>query len=161
MLNALDEKVGKGNYTLFLTADHGTSEVAQYLIDMKVPAGYIDYKMLNKQARQFMNNLYGNGKWIDTLMNDQFYFNKSLMIESKINIIEAQNQLATFLKDRQEIAHVYTAQQLDQQEYTQYISMMVQNGFYYKRSGDVDFVTESGWVEKSNNASNHKHWPCL
>ncbi|HEY5823458.1 MAG TPA: alkaline phosphatase family protein, partial [Cyclobacteriaceae bacterium] len=34
LLNTLDSKVGKGNYTVFLTADHGVAEVPQYMTDL-------------------------------------------------------------------------------------------------------------------------------
>jgi len=147
LLSALDELVGKGNYAVFLTADHGMSENPQYLIDQKVPAGTIDNTALTKEASQFMNKLYGNGEWIEFLINGQFYFNRELMKEKKINITEAQNQLASFLRDKDAISHVYTATQLYEQEFTRDISLLVQNGFYYKRSGDVAFVTEPGWTD--------------
>ena len=39
LLRKLDAQVGKGNYTLFLTADHAATDVPQYLINNKVPAG--------------------------------------------------------------------------------------------------------------------------
>ena len=38
-LNFLDKELGQGNYTLFLTADHGAVDVPQYLRDNKIPAG--------------------------------------------------------------------------------------------------------------------------
>ena len=46
LLISLDNEVGKGNYTLFLTADHGATEVPQYLIDNSIPAGYVNKKEL-------------------------------------------------------------------------------------------------------------------
>ncbi|WP_042249682.1 alkaline phosphatase family protein, partial [Jejuia pallidilutea] len=36
---ALDEKVGKGEYVVFLTADHGAIDVPAYLQSAKIPAG--------------------------------------------------------------------------------------------------------------------------
>ena len=41
LLNYLDENVGEGNYTLFLTADHGAAEVPAYLRDINVPGANI------------------------------------------------------------------------------------------------------------------------
>ena len=42
LLKNLDQQVGAGNYTLFLTADHAVADVPQYLKDNKVPAGYFN-----------------------------------------------------------------------------------------------------------------------
>lgn len=41
LLDALDNTVGEGRYTLFLTADHGAVDVPQYLKDLKGSAGYV------------------------------------------------------------------------------------------------------------------------
>lgn len=40
LLSYLDTKVGKGNYIVFLTADHGAAHNPNFLIDNKIPAGY-------------------------------------------------------------------------------------------------------------------------
>ena len=40
LLSYLDTKVGKGAYTVFLTADHGAAHNPNFLIDNKIPAGY-------------------------------------------------------------------------------------------------------------------------
>src|SRR5690606_4316674 len=42
LLNALDTEVGKGKYTVFLTADHAAIEVPAYLQSVKIPAGLFD-----------------------------------------------------------------------------------------------------------------------
>src|SRR5690606_25272414 len=42
LFNALDEKVGKGNYTVFLTADHAAPNVPSYLKSEKIPSGLFD-----------------------------------------------------------------------------------------------------------------------
>lgn len=49
LLNALDEAVGKGRYTLFLTADHGAVDVPQYLKDLKGSGGYLDVRPLRER----------------------------------------------------------------------------------------------------------------
>ena len=41
LLSYLDEKVGAGNYTIFLTADHGSAYVQQELIDGKANINYV------------------------------------------------------------------------------------------------------------------------
>uniref|UniRef100_UPI004047D234 alkaline phosphatase family protein n=1 Tax=Mariniflexile sp. TaxID=1979402 RepID=UPI004047D234 len=48
LFKALDTLVGKGNYTVFLTADHAAVEVPSYLQSVKIPAGYIDSKAQKK-----------------------------------------------------------------------------------------------------------------
>ena len=155
LLDALDQLVGKDNYTLFLTADHALAEVSQYLIDHNVPAGYIDSDNLLKEASLFLKNQFGENGLIETLINGQFYLNKTIISEKKLDLIGVQNKLAEFLKDQQGIFQVYTATQLDEQVFTKNFSTFVQNGFFYKRSGDVAFVLEPGWTDDMKNAATH------
>ena len=155
LLNALDQLVGIGNYTLFLTADHAMAEVSQYLIDHKVPAGYINSDELLKEASLFLKNQFGENGLIETLVNGQFYLNKTLISEKKLDLLGIQNKLAGYLKDQQGIFQVYTASQLDEQVFTKNFSTQIQNGFFYKRSGDVAFVLEPGWTDDTNNAATH------
>jgi hypothetical protein len=115
----------------------------------------LDLDNLSKAASLFLNNQFGKGKWIDTVMNEQVYLNRALIKEKGLNLVEVQNQLAGFLRDKDGIAQVYTATQLGQQEFTQNISACIQKGFYYKRSGDIAFVTEPGWTDDLENASTH------
>ena len=156
LLDALDQLVGKDNYTLFLTADHGMAEVSQYLIDNKVPAGYLDDANFLNEASMFLEHQFGEKKLIDALINNQFYLNRTLINEKKLNLVDVQNQLAKFTKDKDGISQVYTASQFDGQVFTQNLSVLVQNGFYYKRSGDVAFALEPGWTdEDKKNAATH------
>ncbi len=53
LFNALDKKVGEGEYTVFLSADHGAVEVPAYLKDMKIPAGYVDYSTVKDRFSNF------------------------------------------------------------------------------------------------------------
>ena len=61
----LDTKVGKANYTLFLTADHAAVQVPSYLKTLKIPGGYFD----NQKFKVFANNI------------TQTHFNSSELIE--------------------------------------------------------------------------------
>jgi len=42
LLLFLEKQVGQGNYTVFLTADHGAEHVPNFLKNQKVPVGYFD-----------------------------------------------------------------------------------------------------------------------
>lgn len=148
LLDVLDKTAGPGNYIVFLTADHGVAEVPQYLIDHNVPAGYIDNKELFKQASEFLKARLGSEEnLIEGFSENQFYLNKELLNEKGLNLNYVENLLASYLRDKNGIARVFTGEQLYYQEYTYNIPAEVQNGFYYKRSGDVVFITEPGWTD--------------
>jgi len=155
LLEALDQWVGKDNYTVFLTADHGVDEVPKYLMDHKVPAGYFDTGAAAKEAQQFLTKQFGEGKWIESTMNEQFYLNRTLIKEKGLDLANVQNQLAAFIREIDGVSKVYTATQLDQQEFTKNMGARVQNGFFYKRSGDVKAIFEPGWTDDMVSTSTH------
>jgi len=155
LLDALDQQVGPGNYTLFLTADHGVDEVPKYLTDHKVPAGYLKVGDLEKEASGFLTQKLGEGKWIESTRSGEFYLDRTLIMKKDFDLITVQNLLARFLKDKKGIAQVYTATQLDEQEFTQNMAGKLQNGFYYKRSGDVKLILEPAWTNETGAPSEH------
>jgi len=147
LIEVLDQNIGKGNYVLFLTADHGVAEIPQYLMRQKIPAGYLYHKPLIKLAAEFLSKSFTSGKWIDTLINDQFYLNRKLVYEKNLNLKTVQTKLADFLIQQNGIAFAFTASQLNENEYTVNMAMRLQNGFQPKLSGDVLMLMEPGYFE--------------
>lgn len=155
LLKALDTYIGKGNYTLFLTADHGVGEVPQYLIDNKVPAGIFSDSLLVVGAMDYLNREYGEAKWIIAARNDQIYLNRKLIEQKDIELSEMQDKLAYYINLQEGIAETYTATQLMHQEYTKYFASKIQNGFNYNLSGDVKYILEPGWYADLHTCATH------
>ena len=91
LINTLNQTIGEGNYILFLTSDHGVPESPQYLVSQKIPAGYLYHKPLLKLANDFLDTRFFSGKWLDTLMNDQFFFNRKLISEKGLDLKTVHN----------------------------------------------------------------------
>ncbi len=53
-LDFLDEQIGKGQYLIFLTADHGVAQVPAFLKEHKIPAGNVDVEKISND----LNNLF-------------------------------------------------------------------------------------------------------
>jgi len=147
LITALDQTTGRGNYVLFLTADHGIPDVPQYLASQKVPAGYLYHRPLIKLAADFLDGMYTAGRWVDTLINDQFYLNRKLISEKGLDLKTVQSRLADYLMQQKGIAFAYTASEMKDGEFTSKLALAVQNGFQPKLSGDVMLVMEPGFFE--------------
>ena len=147
LINTLNQTIGEGNYVLFLTADHGIPESPQYLANQKIPAGYLYHKVLITHASEFLNTRFSAGKWVDTLMNDQFFLNRNLISEKGLDLRTVQVQLADFLMQQKGIAFAYTASEMNETEFNSSLAMRIQNGFQPKHSGDVLMVMEPGYFE--------------
>lgn len=155
LFRELDKQVGKGNYAVFLTADHGVGDIPRYLKDHKVPSGDLKIQMLADSLKTYLAKEMGEGAWVEAIRNEMIYLNRSLIKDRKLNLPDVQNLVARYLKDVDGIFQVYTATQLDEQEYTLNLSVKVQNGYNYKRCGDVKFILDAGWYADLYTAATH------
>jgi arylsulfatase A-like enzyme len=146
LLAALDQAVGKGNYTVFLTADHGASEVTRYLADHQLPVGSYSQAALNQAASAYLAEQLGPGQWLEAERNHMYYLNHPLLAQRKIELTRAQQVLAEFLRDQPGIAQVNTTTQLLNGGYTTGLEARLQMGLYYPRFGDVRFELLPGWT---------------
>jgi len=146
LLQALDKTVGKGNYAVFLTADHGASEVTRYLADHQAPVGAFSQADLNKAANAHLAAQLGPGQWIEAERNHMYYLNRPLLAQRKLDLAHAQAVLAEFLRDQPGIAQVNTTTQLLNGGYTTGLEARLQMGLYYPRFGDVRYELLPGWT---------------
>ncbi|HET8754087.1 MAG TPA: alkaline phosphatase PafA [Salinimicrobium sp.] len=155
ILAFLDEEVGKGNFTIFLTADHGGGHVPAYLSSLKVPAGYFDYKKFRTELENFVSQKFGAENLFLDISNDQIFFDYETLAENEIDAEELEDAIAQFSLQYDNIYKVFTRSQLEATNYTKGISSLVDNGFNQKRSGDVVFVLEPSVISYSRTGSTH------
>ncbi|WP_318343048.1 alkaline phosphatase PafA [Flagellimonas baculiformis] len=146
---ALDEKVGEGEYTIFLTADHAAIDVPAYLKDSKIPAGYLDMKGLQSKFAEFLKYKYGTTDVVKDLSNHQLFLDHKILANLDIDLKEAQEDIAKELLSYEGIGQVYTAHQMWANNYTKGIPYILQNGYNQKRSGDVLIVPNLGFIYSS------------
>ncbi len=86
LFRALDTQVGKGAYTVFLTADHGVAPVPNYLIDNKILAGYFRKKPFVKALKKALQDAFGLNDIILYVSNDEVYLNRELISSAKLDV---------------------------------------------------------------------------
>ncbi|WP_034924517.1 alkaline phosphatase PafA [Gillisia sp. CAL575] len=142
LLSSLDTQVGKGNYTLFLTSDHGGGDVPTYLTSVKIPSGYFDDPEFDSKLKEFVFEKYKKENLIESISNYQVFFNYRTIEEAKIDRTAFENEIAHFILQYPKVNKVFTRSQLESGNYSEGISSLVQKGFNQKRSGDVIFVLD-------------------
>ena len=155
ILKTLDQKVGVGEYTVFLTADHGAVHVPAYLRDQKIPAGYIDMGSMRGKFNEFLRYKYGTIDVVRNISNFQVFLNHKVIENLDIDLADAQEEIALELLRYDKVNTVYTAFQMWQNEYTSGIPYILQKGYNQKRSGDVLFVPRPGFAQYGRTGSTH------
>jgi len=156
LLNTLDKEVGKDNYTVFFTADHGGADVPNHLLDNKIPAGYIREKKIIKELRQFLKATYGDSLLLANMSNEQLFLNEQKLNELKLNSSEVEERLCTFLTTLPGIAEAYPSSVLKNMAYTQNdFRTLLQNGYNHKLSGNIALIYQPAWMDHSEKGTTH------
>ena len=149
------KKVGKDEYSLFLTADHGGMDVAAFLKDSKIPAGNTSWDDSKQQFDEFLKYTFGTTDVVKTFSNYQFFLDHDVVNNLDMSLKEVQEAIAAEVLAYESVEHVYTAYQMWQNEYAHGIPHLIQNGYNQKRSGDVIVVLKPDYVSYSDTGSTH------
>lgn len=153
LLAYLDKTVGKGQYVLFLTADHAVVPVPQFLQDNQLPGGYVyinDLKEKLKQAciQEFQEEV------IDHIENNNIYLKPAFLTpEMKAKIVPfIKQQLELF----PEIKSVFVPELAGPATEDTW-QRMVRAGYDRERSGELIFLLQPGYLSKSSDTpATHK-----
>lgn len=148
LLTFIDTHVGKNNALVFLTADHAAPEVPSYLIDLKVPAGYINERKMADTMKTFLFNTFGDSLLL-AFYNQQVVLNRSVIAAKKLSLQQVQEAIVEFVLPMPGVAEALTAYTLNNTNFTEGARYLMQKGYNAKRSGDVLINYQPGWVDYS------------
>ncbi len=155
LFNALDTKVGKGEYTVFLTADHGAIDVPSYLQTLNIPAGYLNNAQRKKKFQKFLMETYGTNEIVENISNNQIFLNRGKIKALGLNLKAVQEAIVNEQIGYAHISKAYTAYTMRSTNFTTGIETLLQKGFNQKRSGDVILVNDPAYINYSKTGSTH------
>ncbi len=155
LISVLEETVGKQNTLIYLTSNHGISEVPQYLIDNKMPAGHFKQHHILALLNSYLKAIYDEGEWVLDFNNNQIYLNKTLIEDSQIPMQEFQEKVISFIVNSAGISNAIGSWQFQNIVFIDGMPKKMQNSFNQKRSGDIMISLKSGWIEDVSYAANH------
>ncbi len=141
----LDRHVGKGAYTVFLTADHGGAHNAQYMQDIKIPAGSTPEQAAITGLYDFVKNKFGKDSLIRDLSNYQVYLNEKQIEKAKIDKDALKHAIVEWYKKQEGVSFVIDMEDMDDAVVPEPIKTMVMNGYNRKRSGVIQIILNPAW----------------
>lgn len=155
LINYLEKNIGKDNFVIFLTADHGGAHNAAYLQSLKVPAGFIYEKGIEDEMKKHLKEIYG-----DTLVmsysNQQFFFNHSTLTKNKLKLKEVSMQAARFALTLDGVANAYSQYDVVAASQSNDVALSrIYMGFNDVRSGDVVLNYLPAYVDYGKTGTTH------
>ncbi|MFN0031819.1 MAG: alkaline phosphatase PafA [Flavobacteriales bacterium] len=154
-INYLDTKIGKDNYTIFLSADHGGAPTPSYMMSEKATAGYWKSDNLEIAIEQMLIKKYGEGDWVLNESNQNIFLNRKLIEEKKMNLKHFQMEVADFVQQQTHVSLAFTASELNGMSTKSPVVEIVQLGFSQQMSGDVIYVLNPGYMEYGMSGTTH------
>jgi predicted AlkP superfamily pyrophosphatase or phosphodiesterase len=147
LIKQLEEQVGKDEFVMFLTADHAVVPVPQYLIDKKLPGGYV---FLNDHLIE-LNKSVATKFGVDLVLEQEnlnIYLDQKRIDSLKLDHKVVQDYVASEIAKWDGVKRVFTAYQLMNTGNDDEWREMVRKGYHARESGDVLFILEPGYLPK-------------
>ncbi|HSK12912.1 MAG TPA: alkaline phosphatase family protein, partial [Phnomibacter sp.] len=144
----LDQHVGKGQYLVFLSADHGAAHVPGFMKENKLSAGFIDDQKLNDRLNAELKTQFGVDNLSLGLVNFQVVLNIPAIDRAK-NVREADvsARAISWLEKQEGILRAFRLDALKQTTLPKTLSDRVANGYYPARNGHIQVVFKPGYLE--------------
>jgi predicted AlkP superfamily pyrophosphatase or phosphodiesterase len=154
-LKFLDDEVGAGAYTVFLTADHGAVDVPAYLKSHKIPAGYVQRSERKEQFNTFLKNTYGTIDVVENISNNQIFLNREKIKSLGLKLDDVQQTIANEQLTYKNVDRAYTATTMNTVFFESGIESLLQKGYNQKRSGDVLLIDDPAFTAYHKTGSTH------
>ena len=155
ILTSLDKSLGKNNYLVFLSADHGVADVPGFSQSQKLPAGVLDYGETMKEVKSALKTAFGEGEFIRAEDNSQLYLNANIMEEKKVSYTQIYEIVRKTLLRRDDVTDVVDLHNLANSTLPNYQLNYIKNGFNPRRSGDITLVLNPGWFSGRKQGTTH------
>ena len=146
-LKTLDEQVGKGNYVLFLTADHAALETPAYLRDNRLPTGGLNQNGATDLIKAFSKKIFGSEDLIENISNKQIFINRDILKKNNLDLHKVEQEIADYMRETfPEITSIFTRDYLETQVASRDQKNLLLNGYNPSISGDIVYELRPGYL---------------
>ncbi|SMD39029.1 Type I phosphodiesterase / nucleotide pyrophosphatase [Reichenbachiella faecimaris] len=146
LMKALDEKVGKGNWTIFLTADHAVADIPAYLKELGHGTDYMKSGEQKKAISQKLEERFGTSDLIENISNHQIFLNKKLIAERELDLNEVKTFLIAEMNQHAGMSAVFDAATISNYAGHDLDVKLIAAGHNARMSGDIVYTYQAGWL---------------
>ena len=155
----LDDKVGKGQYLIFLTADHGAAHPIGFMQQHELPADFWYAKPLADSLNKLLTEKFNSQKLVRSIMNYQVNFNYSKISAEQLDLSAIKKATVEYLQLQPGINYAVDVTEIGKSPVPEPLKTMISNGYNFKRSGPVQIVLNAGWFDTySKTGTTHGTW---
>lgn len=161
-LATLDREVGRGNYLLFLSADHGGAHNSNFLKRHHIAAGGWDRGAACKRLNAHLQEKYGLANVAQSSAFKMF-LDRPAIAKAGLKLSDVKAECCDFLlRDNPELLYAIDIERAAESPLPDFIKEQVINGWHSRRSGDIQCIMRAGWYDFAVNddyrGTNHGEW---
>jgi Type I phosphodiesterase / nucleotide pyrophosphatase len=157
--SALDEKIGKGRYLVFLTADHGAAHAVGYSEKNRIPADFFSSNKILDNLNELIRQKYNISKAILSGKNYQINFDLTKISASNVDFSAIKKTVTDYLEKQPGVNYAVDLDRIGEAPIPEPIRKMIINGYNVKRSGQVEVIFDPGWLESyAQTGTTHGAW---
>ena len=159
-IDFLDRRIGRDNYLLFLTADHGGTHGCTRMEEHHLPNGAWESSVAREAANKILKAQYGVENLIKKDHGFTFYLNHVAIDSAGLDTHEVAQSACRELAKADEIEWAVEVADIDNCPMPSFLKERVKLGYYPGRSGDIYVIHRTGvQLGKTESAgSNHGTW---
>ena len=143
LLTALDEQVGRGNYLLFLTADHGGAHNWKFMQDHKLNGGKFLYDDVQKEAEaRVAKELRATKPVINEILDFRVNLNHASIAEQGLDLNRVKEVIIDYLRTVDHVINAVDYERVRTASLPERLMNMALMGYHPRRSGDILIITE-------------------
>lgn len=156
--NYLDKKIGKGQYLVFLSADHGVTQVPGYLKENKIPAGTASSSRIMSRFNPQLKEKFGVDRLIVSMNNYQVHLNHPVIDSMQLKESEIKKWIIDSLMKTEGVSRAIDLDLIGQVPLNDKIRSMISNGYYPQRNGDIQIIFYPQWIDGGTSGTTHGSW---
>ena len=159
LFDFLDTKVGKGQYTVFLSADHGGAQVPEFMQENKLPAGRVYMGTVTGNLNKALQEKYNIANIIVSDENYQMHLNHPRLDSAKANKKEIIQWIVSRLSAEPGVFRAFALDDLNNVPLPSRVREMINNGYNPKRNGDIQVMLLPHYIDAySATGTTHGLW---
>ena len=158
-LTYLDSKVGKGNYLVFLSADHGAMNNAAFLQDRRIPAGSWDASATAKKLNHVLAKEYPEaGDIVKTVMNYQVFFNRDVIKSKQLDFDNIKQTVVNVLKEDPSVLYACDMAKASTESIPEEVKARIINAYNRGRIAVVVNILKPNFYAHGMKGTDHGAW---
>ncbi|HZH96255.1 MAG TPA: alkaline phosphatase family protein, partial [Flavisolibacter sp.] len=157
-LSYLDAAIGKDQYLLFLTADHGVAHVPGFNREHRLPGAAVDDALIGQQVNDSINKRFNLTNVIENVSNYQVYLNEAVLGGASVDRAVLKNFIIQKLLQHPGISHAFDLSTPGNFPLPEQVKSMVVSGYSQTRGGDIQFTFKPQWFDGYNKGTTHGVW---